>query len=77
MSILSAGSFDLETGRDRLVTFEPNIVPKRQLIITDELVVTILSMYSMGVSTRALRDYVQDMYAMEISRAEISRITDS
>ncbi|NAW51039.1 IS256 family transposase, partial [Elizabethkingia argentiflava] len=65
------------TGRDRLGTFEPKIVPKRQLIITDELEGTILSMYAMGVSTRAMRDYVQQMYAMEISPAEISRITDS
>ncbi|NAW50666.1 hypothetical protein GNY06_04455, partial [Elizabethkingia argentiflava] len=32
-------------------TFEPKIVPKRQLIITDELEGTILSMYAMGVST--------------------------
>jgi len=74
---LSAGSFELETGRDRLGTFEPKIVPKRQLIITDELEGNILSMYAMGMSTRAMRDYVQEMYAMEISPAEISRITDS
>ncbi|NAW51422.1 IS256 family transposase, partial [Elizabethkingia argentiflava] len=53
---LSAGSFELETGRDRLGTFEPKIMPKRQLIITDELEGTILSMYAMGVSTRAMRD---------------------
>lgn len=74
---LSAGSFELETGRDRLGTFEPKIVPKRQLIITDELEGNILSMYAMSMSTRAMRDYVQEMYAMEISPAEISRITDS
>jgi len=29
----------------------------------------------MGMSTRAIRDYVQEMYAMDISAAEISRIT--
>ncbi|NAW49864.1 IS256 family transposase, partial [Elizabethkingia argentiflava] len=57
-------------------TFEPKIVPKRQLIITDELEGTILSMYAMGVSTRAMGDYVQQMNAIEISPAEISRITD-
>lgn len=74
---LSSGSFELETGRDRLGTFEPKIVPKRQLIITDELEGNILSMYAMGMSTRSMRDYVQEMYAMEISPAEISRITDS
>ncbi|NAW50560.1 hypothetical protein GNY06_03870, partial [Elizabethkingia argentiflava] len=38
-------------------------------MITDELEGTILSMYAMGVSTRAMGDYVQEMYAMEISPA--------
>ncbi|PST84559.1 IS256 family transposase, partial [Pedobacter yulinensis] len=31
---LSSGEFELETGRDRLGTFDPKVVPKRQLIIT-------------------------------------------
>lgn len=74
---LSAGEFELETGRDRLGTFDPKIVAKRQLIITEELEGHILSMYAMGMSTRAMRDYVQEMYAMDISPAEVSRITDS
>lgn len=74
---LSSGEFELETGRDRLSTFEPKVVPKRQLIITEELEGNILSMYAMGMSTRAMRDYIQEMYAMDISAAEISRITDS
>jgi putative transposase len=30
-----------------------------------------------GMSTRAMRNYIQEMYAMDISAAEISRITDS
>ncbi len=34
---MSGGSFELETGRDRVGSFEPKIVPKRQLIITEEL----------------------------------------
>jgi len=34
-------------------------------------------MYAMGMSTRAMRDYIQEMYAMDISAAEISRFTDS
>jgi transposase-like protein len=69
--------FELETGRDRLSTFEPKVVPKRQLIITEELEGNILSMYSMGIGTRAMRDYIQELYAMDISAAEISRINDS
>ena len=74
---LSAGEFDLESSRDRLSTFEPKIIPKRQLIITEELEGHVLSMYARGMSTRSISDYVQEMYAMEISAAEISRITDS
>lgn len=74
---LSSGEFELESNRDRLGTFEPKIVPKRQLIITEELECNILSMYAMGMSTRGMRDYIQEMYAMDISATEISRITDS
>ena len=33
----AAGTFDLETPRDRNGTFEPQIVKKRQTILTDEL----------------------------------------
>jgi len=74
---LSGGSFELETGRDREGTFEPKIVSKRQLIITEELEGHVLSMYARGMGTRAISDYVREMYAMEISATEISRITDA
>jgi putative transposase len=74
---LSSGEFELESSRDRLGTFEPKIIPKRQLIVTQELEGHVLSMYARGMSTRSISDYVREMYAMEISAAEISRITDS
>ena len=74
---LSSGAFELESTRDRSGTFEPKIIPKRQLIITEELEGHVLSMYARGMSTRAISDYVQEMYAMDISATEISRITDS
>ena len=74
---MSGGSFELETGRDRGGSFEPKIVPKRQLIITEELEGNVLSMYARGMGTRAISDYIREMYAMEISATEISRITDS
>ncbi|NAW49941.1 hypothetical protein GNY06_00525 [Elizabethkingia argentiflava] len=77
MRSLSDGSFELETGRDRLGTFEPKNVPKRQLIITDDLEGTILSIYALGLCNRAMGVYVQEMYDMEISHAEISRISYS
>ncbi len=74
---MSGGSFEMETGRDREGSFDPKVVPKRQLIITEELEGNVLSMYARGMGTRAISDYIREMYAMEISATEISRITDA
>lgn len=52
------------------------LVPKRQLIITGQLVGHVLSMYAKGMSTRTISDFIREMYAMEISATEISRITE-
>ena len=73
---LQSGNFELESNRDRNGTFEPKIVPKRQLIITEELEDNVIAMYARGMSTRNISDYVKEMYAMEISATEISHITD-
>jgi len=73
---LQSGQFELESGRDRNGTFEPKIVPKRQLIITEELEGNVISMYARGMSTRDISSYVKEMYAMDISATEISNITD-
>ena len=74
---LNSGTFELESGRDRSGTFEPKVVPKRQLIITEKLEGHVLSMYAKGMSTRAISDFIHEIYAMEISATEISRITES
>jgi putative transposase len=46
----SAGEFELQTPRDRLVNFEPSIVPKRQVVLTEQLEGQIISMYSRGMT---------------------------
>lgn len=48
-----------------------------KLIITEQLEGHILSMYAKGMSTRAISEFIREMYAMEISATEISRITES
>jgi putative transposase len=73
---LQFGEFELESTRDRYGTFEPKIVAKRQLIITDELEENVIAMYARGMSTRNISDYVKEMYAIEISATKISNITD-
>jgi len=73
---LQSGHLEIESSRDRQGTFEPKILPKRQLIITEELEDKVIAMYAHGMSTRNISEYVKEMYAMEISATEISHITD-
>ena len=75
-SMQSGGAIELETSRDRNGTFEPKILPKRQLIVTDQLEDNVISLYARGTSTRDISEYIMEMYGMEISAMEISRITD-
>lgn len=71
-----AGEFELESGRDRLGTFEPMILPKRQVFINDALEEKIITLYGMGVSTREISSYIKEMYLMDVSAAQLSAITD-
>ncbi len=71
-----SGVFELETPRDRSGTFEPQIVKKRQTVITDELDSKILSLYSLGIGYQDIAKQMQDMYGYEVSSATISSVTD-
>jgi transposase-like protein len=71
-----SGAFELETPRDRHGTFEPQIVKKRQTVLTNELDEKILALYSLGTGYRDIAAHIKDMYGIEISTATISAITD-
>lgn len=71
-----SGEFDLEGNRDRNGTFEPVILPKRQLIITSELEDKVIGLYGLGLSTRDISAHIKEMYHMEISATQLSAITD-
>ena len=45
----------LQTPRDRLVSFEPSIVAKRQVVLTDQLEGQIISMYGRGMTGPPVR----------------------
>src|SRR4051812_19665521 len=53
-----SGEFDLESSRDRLGSFDPLILPKRQLIITDELEEKVIGLYRLGLSTRDITKHI-------------------
>ena len=47
---MSAGSFELETPRDREGSFEPEIVKKRQTVLNDALDEKVLGLFGLGMS---------------------------
>ena len=72
----SSGAFDLETPRDRHGSFEPQIIKKRQTVMTDDLDTKILNLYANGMSYSDIRDNLEEIYQVEISDGTISKITD-
>jgi putative transposase len=72
----SAGAFELEVPRDRNGTFEPQLVKKRQTILTDELDSKILALYGLGTSYSDISSHLLDIYGVEVSPATISAVTD-
>ena len=71
-----SGEFDLQSNRDRLGSFEPVVLPKRQVIITEELENKVIGLYGLGLSTRDISKHIMEIYQMEISAATLSSITD-
>ena len=72
----ASGTFDLITPRDRNGTFEPQIIKKRQTILTDELDDKILKLFAIGTSYKDITAHLLDMYGVDISTATISAVTD-
>lgn len=72
----SLGEVEIITPRDRQGTFQPKIVPKRSKGIPKDLEKQIMTLYARGSSTGDIRDFMEEMYDVEISPSTISRITD-
>jgi len=70
------GPFELETPRDREISFEPEIVKKRQTILGTSLENKIISLYALGMSYQDIRDHIEDMYGIEMSQGMLNQITD-
>lgn len=72
----AAGSFELETPRDRNGEYAPVLVKKHQTKLTAEIDSRILSLFSHGMSYRDIRHHIAEIYQLEVSEATISSITD-
>jgi len=72
----SSGEFELTTPRDRNSTFVPEIVAKRQVVLDDNLCEKVLSMYGKGMSYSDIKSFLSEVYALSLSPAQMSEITD-
>jgi len=69
------GPMEIEVPRDRDGEFEPKVIPKHQREwrgFDDK----ILSMYGLGLSTKAIQENLKDIYNVDVSPELISRVTD-
>jgi len=72
----SHGTIEINTPRDRLGSFEPELVKKRETILADSLEEKILGLYGLGMSFRDISAHIKEMYDTEISASVLSSITD-
>ena len=72
----SEGSMELSTPRDRMGSFEPEIVRKRQTILADNLEGKIIGLYGLGMSLRDIAAHIKEMYDTDISHTVLSEVTD-
>lgn len=71
----SQEEIDLKVPRDRNGDYEPQIVKKHQMGVS-EIEDKILFLYSQGTSTRDIERTMQEMYGIEVDATRVSKITD-
>jgi putative transposase len=74
--LTDSGRMAIEVPRDRLATFDPQLIAKyrRRLPGFDDKVV---SMYARGLSVREIQGHLLDLYSIEVSPDLISAVTDA
>ena len=70
------GQFELNTPRDRVGSFEPQLVKKHQRRFTS-MDDKILFLYAQGMTTREIVTTFKEMYGADVSPALISKVTDA
>ena len=74
--LTDSGPLAIEVPRDRMGTFEPQLIGKHERRFTgfDD---KIIAMYARGMTVREIQGYLAQMYAMDVSADLISRVTDA
>ncbi len=70
------GALPIDVPRDRDSSFEPELIKKGQTRI-DGIEDKIIGLYAAGLSTRAIRAHLEEVYGLKVSADLISRVTDA
>ena len=68
--------FEISTPQDRLSSFEPQLIQKRESVLADNLAPQIIALYGLGNSFRDISKHIKKMYDVEVSHSTLSEITD-
>lgn len=71
----STGNIELLVPRDRQGKYEPQIVKKHQMDISN-IEEKIIGLFAAGMSNRDISDNIKDLYSLEVSPQTITNITD-
>lgn len=72
----SSGTIEVTTPRDRLSSFEPEMIKKRETIMAQSLEDKIIGLYGLGTSLRDISAHIRETYDTDISASTLSAITD-
>ena len=72
----TVGDLQIETPRDRDGTFEPQLLPKRQVRLAG-MEEKILTLYAKGMTTRDIESALMELYGVTISHSLIAQVTDA
>ena len=74
--LTGTGKLELQVPRDRLSTFDPQLIAKYQRRFPgfDD---KIISMYARGMSTREIAGHLRELYGIEVSPDLVSAVTDA
>jgi putative transposase len=82
--LTGTGALDLQVPRDRLASFDPQLIAKYQRRFPgfDEKIVWPLAdlrspMYARGMSTREIQGHLRELYGLEVSPDLVSAVTDA
>ncbi|PPQ37289.1 IS256 family transposase, partial [Rhodoblastus acidophilus] len=74
--LTDTGKIDVAVPRDRLATFDPQLIAKYQRRFPG-FDAKIVSMYARGMSVREIQGHLRELYGVEVSPDLVSAVTDA